>query len=68
MLTEPEKVRSRWKEYLEELYCASEKTKFDEMGIEAEGSIEEDNKGSDLLGDEIRAAIRDQKGKGGRCR
>ena len=34
------------------------------MGIEAEGSIEEDNKGPDLLGDEIRAAIKEiKKGK-----
>jgi len=57
-------VKSRWKEYIEELYCASEKPKFDEMGIEAEGSIEEDNKGPDLLGDEIRAAIKEiKKGK-----
>ena len=24
LLTEPEDVKSRWKEYIEELYCASE--------------------------------------------
>ena len=46
------------------MYCATEKPKFDEMGIEAEGSIEEDNKGPDLLRDEIRAAIKEiKKGK-----
>ena len=62
-------MKSRWKEYTKELYYASEKSKFDEMGIEAEGNIEEDNKGPDLLRDEIRAAIKEiKKGKGGRCR
>ena len=44
LLTEPEDVKSRWKEYIEELYCASEKPKLDQLGIEAEGDIEEDNK------------------------
>ena len=64
LLTEPEEVKSRWREYIEELYCASEKPKFDEMGIEAEGSVEEDNKRPELLGDEIRAAIKEiKKGK-----
>ena len=61
LLTEPEEVKGRWKEYIEELYCASEKPKFDELGIEAEGSVDEDNKGPDLLGDEIRAAIKEIK-------
>ena len=44
-----------------ELYCTPEKSKFDEMGIEAEGSTEEDNKGPDLLGDEIRAELKRSK-------
>ena len=34
---------------------------MDELGIEAEKDIEEDNKGPDLLGDEIRAAIKEIK-------
>ena len=40
------------------------KPKFEELGIEAEGDIEENNKGPDLLGDEITAAIKEiKKGK-----
>ena len=38
------------------MYCGSEKPKFEKLGIELETEVEEDNKGRELLGDEIRTA------------
>ena len=61
LLTEEEDVRNRWKEYIEELYCADEKPKLVDLRIEPEGAVDEDSKGPDLLGDEIRLAIKEMK-------
>ena len=63
LLTEPDEVRNRWKEYIEDLYCGSDKPKFEELGIESESEVEEDNKGPELLGDEIRTAIKELRKK-----
>src|SRR5207253_10461977 len=64
LLTEEEDVRNRWKEYIEVLYCADEKPKLVDLRIELEGAVDEDSKGLDLLGDEIRLVIKDMiKGK-----
>ena len=63
-MTEEEDVKNRWKEYIEELYCADEKPKLVDLRIEPEGAVDEDSKGLDLLGDEIRLAIKEmEKGK-----
>ena len=61
LLTEEEDVKNRWKEYIEELYCADEKPKLVDLRIEPEGAVDEDSKGPDLLGDEIRLAIKEMK-------
>ena len=34
LLTESDEVRNRWKEYIEDLYCGSDKPKFEELEIE----------------------------------
>ena len=61
LLTEPDEVRVRWKEYIEELYCGNDKPKVEEMGLEFEMDVEEDNKGPELLRSEIRTAIKEMK-------
>jgi len=45
LLTEPEDVKNRSKEYIEELYCSCDKPKLEELGIERESDVDEDNKG-----------------------
>ena len=35
-----EDVRNRWKEYIEELYCADEKPKLVDLRIEQEGAVD----------------------------
>jgi hypothetical protein len=59
--TESEEVRNRWIEYIEELYCGCDKPKYEELGIELEMNVDDDNTGQELIGDEIRAAIREMK-------
>jgi len=61
LLTEPEKVRKRWKEYVEELYSGNDKPTFEELGLELERDVEEDDKGPELIRVEIREAIREMK-------
>ena len=63
MLSQPDEVRNRWKEYIEDLYCGSDKPKFEELDIELETEVNENNKGSELLGDEIRTAIKELRKK-----
>jgi hypothetical protein len=61
LLAEPQQVRSRWKEYTEELYCKGSKPKMEELGIETEAEVEDDNRGPGLLTSEIKEAVRDLK-------
>jgi hypothetical protein len=63
LLTKPDELRNQWKEYIEDLYCLSDKPKSEELGIESESEVEEDNKGPELLGDEIRTAIKELRKK-----
>src|SRR5579864_4300206 len=56
LLTEPDKIRERWKEYIEILYDKEGKPEA-EMTVERETSVNEDNKGSELLTSEIVEAI-----------
>src|SRR5579864_7919798 len=61
LLKEPDKIRERWKEYIEILYDKEGKPEAEEMTMERETSVHEDNKGPELLTSEIVEAIRDNK-------
>src|SRR6476469_7480045 len=57
LLTEPEEIRSRWKEYIETLYDKNEKSQNEQMGIELERNVDEDSKGPVILDCEVTNAI-----------
>jgi hypothetical protein len=61
LLTEPQEVMNRWKEYTEELYCRDSKPKMEELDVENEEDVEEDGMGPTLLESEIKEAIRAMK-------
>lgn len=63
LLTEPEEVRKRWKDYVESLYDKEGKPKPEEMQLECEDNIGEDFKGPEVLESEILAAIKEMKNK-----
>src|SRR6478736_2348527 len=44
LLTEPEGIRNRWKEYIETLYDKNGKPQNEEMGFELEHDVDEDSK------------------------
>lgn len=68
MLTDPEEVRGRWREYVEELYDGHKKPKMEELDLELEEEVKEDSKGPDLIEVELRGAIEDlKKGKAVGC-
>jgi hypothetical protein len=56
--TEMSEVKERWKEYVEELYDKAGKPAEEDFELEDENMIESDQKGPDLLRDEIFAAIK----------
>ena len=51
----------RWKEYVEELYDKSGKPLEEDFRLEDEDLVESDQKGPDVMNEEIYAAIRDIK-------
>ena len=57
LLTEPNEVRNRWKEYIEVLYDKDGKPKPEEMEVEKEREVQEDFKGPGILQSEIEMAI-----------
>jgi len=59
LLTDPDAVNKRWKEYIEELYNKSGKP--DDIKIEREAKVAGDWKGPDVLDSEIEQAIKDLK-------
>ena len=61
MITEPEEIRKRWKNYIEMLYDKKGKPLQDQMQVEDESSVHEDFKGPGLLNNEIMAAIKEIK-------
>lgn len=61
IITDPESVRARWKEYIEELYDKEGRPEYIDMGIEREQDVHEDTKGPDLLEDEVLEAIKSMK-------
>src|SRR5207244_6697020 len=58
LLTDPEEVRRRWKEYIEMLYDKNEKPKPGDLVLGSEG---DSCKGPDLLDSEIVSAIGEMK-------
>src|ERR1043165_4392887 len=61
LLTEPEEIRNRWKEYVEVLYDKNGKPSVEDIGLEEENLVEDDYKGPKILESEIRAAIKEMK-------
>ena len=59
--TEMSEVKERWKEYVEELYDKAGKPAEKDFKLEDENMIESDQKGPDILRDEIYAAIKSMK-------
>eukprot|EP00794_Sanderia_malayensis_P013667 gene13667-15097_t len=59
LLTEPEEINQRWKEYIEELYNKAEKP--DEIELEEETDLDRDHLGPEILDSEIMQAIKDLK-------
>jgi hypothetical protein len=58
MLQDPQQVKERWKEYVEDLY----QTKNRPTGLNQEmGEVEEEETGPDILKEEILAAIEEMK-------
>src|SRR6478609_1203416 len=57
LLTEPEEIRKRWKEYVKTLYDRNGKPQNEEMGIELELDVDEDSKGPVNLDSEVTNAI-----------
>ena len=61
LLTEPDEIRNRWKEYMEELYNKAEKPSHDDIDLEDESEVEEDDMGPELLASEVLEAIQSMK-------
>lgn len=61
ILKEPDEIKSRWREYIEELYDKSGKPGLEEFNLEREETVNEDDKGPQLLDDEIESAINELK-------
>src|SRR5688572_11401602 len=59
--TELDEVKMRWKEYNEDLYKKGDKPKLEDFAIEEEGQIGYEDRGPNLLTEEIRAAITELK-------
>jgi len=61
MLTDPEKIKGRWKDYVEALYDKNGKPKSDEVELEKSDEVNDDERGPDLLKEEIENAINNMK-------
>ena len=61
LLMEPEKVKDRWEDYIEDLY--DKEGRPTEIKLEKEGTVEEDSKGPDVMDREIMYAIEHLKKK-----
>jgi hypothetical protein len=61
LLTEPDEVRQRWRQYVETLYDKEGKPDAEEFVLESEGQVEDDSVGPELLESEIEAAIKHMK-------
>ena len=59
MLTDSDKVRDRWKEYIEDLYDKNNKPQEEDMHLETD--TEDDVKGPPILYSEFEAALSELK-------
>ena len=63
LLTDKSDVKEKWKELIETFYNAGRKPGRDILGLEHEDEVNKECKGSDMLVSEIRAAIKELKGR-----
>ena len=61
LISEIEEVKLRWKKYIEDLYSKSNKPKIGHLYLENECEVYSDQKGPDLLSEEIYAGIMELK-------
>lgn len=61
LLTEEEKIKSRWKEYVEALYDKNGKPASEDMEIEERDDVDNDEIGAGLLKEEVIRAINDMR-------
>src|SRR5215469_8613615 len=61
LLTEEEKIKSRWKEYVEALYDKNGKPASEDMEIEERDDVDNDEIGAELLKEEVIRAINDMR-------
>ena len=61
LLTEPDEIRNRWKEYIEVLYDKQGKPTHEDIALEEQTSVQDDCMGPDLIDSEIKDAIRQMK-------
>src|SRR6476469_7544785 len=57
LLTKPEEIRNRWKEYIETLYDKNGKPPNEEMGIELKLDVDKIQKGPVILDSEVTNAM-----------
>ena len=58
LVTEPERIKNRWTQYVEILYDMEGKPSMTEMKLEKEGEIEKDNVEPELLKSEVMETIK----------
>ena len=59
LLTEPDEVRQRWKEYIETLYDKNGKPRCGDMELEVQDEVRDNDQGPGLLDSKIRKAIQE---------
>ena len=60
---DPDKIKKRWKEYIEDLYDKDGKPKLEQFNLEEEENVGIDERGPELIDTEILAAIDELKGE-----
>src|SRR5215471_2947226 len=61
VLTDPDKIHARWKDYVEILYNKNGKPKMEEVEVEISDKVNDDERGPALLKEEIENAIKNMK-------
>ena len=61
ILKESDEIKRRWREYIEDLYDKSGKPAMEDFMLESEKDVDEDDKGPQLLDDDIESAINELK-------
>ena len=58
LLTSKDKIRNRWKEYIEDLYDKENRPEMEELYLENHETIDPETEGPELLDSEISEAIK----------